>query len=406
MSFHILRDILLLENVWYSFNYIFIGQNQGNNNLFGNNNTTPSTASSGLLFGNTSSAGKPGGLFGNTNTGNTGGLFGNSNTNTTGGGLFGNTNTNPAPATGGGLFGNAAAPAPATGGLLGNANTTPAAPAVGGLFANAAAPAPSTTGGGLFGNTNTTGNTTTTGGLFGNAAGGTGSLFGNAAGGAGGAGSGIGGGGPSLSQVLNPSGSTMNINNDTLYKDLQRNIQETIDKVQGYVNEADSVLDSLQLYKGDEVKEIENNINQVSLSLLSLENILEKQKQDISSVRSKILKDKQVALTASPDSYFDAMTVKNRPSPGPYFWELLENFEKSISFYKRRVEAVERTFELSTKTSSQKPAGDLVQNILISEAQIFMNLASEVAIIHNETEKLKEQYKIKDDNKKSDLMNF
>lgn len=117
------------------------------------------------------------------------------------------------------------------------------------------------------------------------------------------------------------------------------------------------------------------------------------------------MKDKQVALTASPDNYFDVMTVKNRPSPGPYFWELLESFEKSIQFYNKRVEAVERTFELSTNTTT-KPVGELIENTLKSEAQIFMNLASEVANIHNEIEKLKEQYDIKDENKKSDLMNF
>lgn len=47
------------------------------------------------------------------------------------------------------------------------------------------------------------------------------------------------------------------------------------------------------------------------------------------------------------------MTVKHRPSPGPYFWKLLESFEKSIEFYKKRVESVERTFELSSNTSSK-----------------------------------------------------
>uniref|UniRef100_A0A0N5BKU6 Nsp1_C domain-containing protein n=1 Tax=Strongyloides papillosus TaxID=174720 RepID=A0A0N5BKU6_STREA len=125
------------------------------------------------LFG---SAQKPasattGSLFGASSTPNTGSLFGNTTANTTGGSLFGSASTQ---AAGGSLFGST--PTQATGGSL--FGSTPTQASGGSLFGNTAAPAPTATGGSLFGSTAPT-STATGGSLFGTSTTKTGtSLFG------------------------------------------------------------------------------------------------------------------------------------------------------------------------------------------------------------------------------------
>ncbi|ODV65325.1 hypothetical protein HYPBUDRAFT_93887, partial [Hyphopichia burtonii NRRL Y-1933] len=100
--------------------------------LFGSNNSTTNTSSTGGgLFGSKPAA--SGGLFGSSNTNNTS----NTNTNTSGG-LFGSNTSNTSGTTGGGLFG--------------SGNTTNTSGNTGGLFGSGNASNPSgNTGGGLFG---------------------------------------------------------------------------------------------------------------------------------------------------------------------------------------------------------------------------------------------------------------
>lgn len=152
--------------------------------LFGNSST-------GALFGQNSQNQNLGGLFGSSGASSvpnstttqptTGGLFGNSTTTTNNAtsGLFGNTANKPATATGGGLFGNSSTTGN-TGntstGLFGGGNTSTASAPSGGLFGYSNTANPS---GGLFGNSNTAGTTANApaGGLFG-AKPATGGLFG------------------------------------------------------------------------------------------------------------------------------------------------------------------------------------------------------------------------------------
>ncbi|KAK5626140.1 hypothetical protein RRF57_001855 [Xylaria bambusicola] len=174
----------------------FGANNQPTNSAFGNS-TTNSTG--GGLFGNNASSG---GTFGSTNTGTNafgtgtggGGLFGNKPATT--GGLFGSSTTTTQPAQSGGLFGTSG-----TGGFgtntgtgtsaFGTANNTTGSGIFGnntqnkpgfsfgntntntggfGSSTNAFGGTNTNTSGGLFGNSNNTAtNSTTGGGLFGNA---------------------------------------------------------------------------------------------------------------------------------------------------------------------------------------------------------------------------------------------
>ncbi|VUZ49667.1 unnamed protein product [Hymenolepis diminuta] len=144
--------------------------------------TTPSTASSGGLFGQAAPV-PAGGFFGQTATATTiaapsGNLFGQ--TSSTSGGLFGQPSTNQQtgslfsqPAQIGGLFGLTAATTQASGGLFGQPSQTPASPS-GGLFAGSSnagglfgqSPVQPSTGG-LFGQSSASSGGTTGGGLFG-----------------------------------------------------------------------------------------------------------------------------------------------------------------------------------------------------------------------------------------------
>ncbi|WFD33296.1 glutathionyl-hydroquinone reductase [Malassezia cuniculi] len=368
---------------------VLFGQNNTTNTtnttggLFGQNNANTGTSAGGLFGQNTSNSGTSGGLFGQNNagaTGATGNLFGQNttgaaNTTTTTGNLFGQstTGTGTTAGTAGGLFGqnNNNNTSGTTGGLFGQNNTNTAG-----------------TTGSLFGQTNTgaTGNlfgqsTNTTGGLFGQNNNASGGLFGQ-------------------NNAAKPaSGNAMPFLQYPFYQrerfnDLPEQQRKMFEELDAFITSQTKIRGELRARDpGTEINRLVSDWHDLETVLQSLEASLEADSIRMQTVASKVERDRNDNVML----YDVARHSKDRLSDGSSFVHWLNRFYEDaaeqyvarIHRYRANMEQIERHLAFGQKTQM---APHVIAEIIHDQNSSFMALAEQVATLHAEIDVLKKDY--------------
>ncbi|SCV72315.1 BQ2448_3852 [Microbotryum intermedium] len=319
---------------------------------------------------------------------------------------------------GGGLFG-APKPAGATTSLFGGPSTDGTG---GGLFGTAAAAARVSTttqgGGGLFGAPQQPGAAGTTAGLFG------GAPLGGRQNKVGLFGcvvivflSWVGKEGPQQQQqqqgAFQPSAltqqqqqqqqaSTSSLNKMTKFNDLPENVRAVIEGIDSFVRQQVHLSDQLKSRElGEEIEKTRNEWQQCSADATALSSLLLHSSNSVSALRNRLDQDAQDVEKATwivegfknPQGPKAQQAKAVQTFPFEFFRNKTDEFEARLRNYKETIEQIQQHLTSPSSLSSSIDPSSIVPT-LKSQTASFLALASNVASLQADLDRLKDQYRV------------
>ncbi|KAJ6248638.1 nucleoporin p58/p45 [Anaeramoeba flamelloides] len=190
---------------------------------------------------------------------------------------------------------------------------------------------------------------------------------------------------------------------ETKFSELPENNQKYLLDIESHIQSIQILKKELPTDTKDEVSKVSKMIEKLNNSLSRCIGVFEKTNQLVDGVKIKTKEESKIGDNASrtlqllEDPYNSRL--ENLRVPSPYFWSLLEKFNKKKLEYKSVLSEIEQMIEyVSNGISLEKTyqeGGDIIEILkiaMVKQNEYFLTLTGKIAILQEEIKEIKEKF--------------
>jgi len=190
---------------------------------------------------------------------------------------------------------------------------------------------------------------------------------------------------------------TANKNNVTLktkYSELDDVQKKTITDIQNRIIAQSAIATDLDRRQTKKIGDVRQQVDLLNEKLATIKTTLACDKETIAHFKTEVAKLSQ----AADDSLHLAERLKsnewepvyNYDTPSPFFWRLIDEFAARMKQYARNIDEIE--LFLADSQNHRQYTPEMLRDIMLHQYSMFMELASQVAAVHENISSRKDSY--------------